>query len=1012
MPLPRTSTRLTRNNTQPTKPPPTDDADHLQSGSNIRVIVRCRGRNDREVKAKSVVVVEVTGEQDVAVRTGPPDQPVVKSFRVDRVFGSEVDQNMLFDQVALPIVDDLIGGMNCTIFAYGQTGTGKTYTMSGDCAHNGETCALEAGVIPRVIFKLFSELSTRELDYTVSCSFLELYNEELKDLLSNDDTKKLRLFEDPAKKAMTLQGLTEHAITSAVSGMKSLQQGLQARQVGSTKMNDYSSRSHTIFTLHVAVDRNGSILRSKINLVDLAGSENIGKSGATDKRAKEAGMINQSLLTLGRVINSLVDKSSHVPYRESKLTRLLQDSLGGRTKTCIIATISPALINVEETLSTLEYATRAKNIKNRPQTVNPISKNLFLKDCGEKMERLQLDLVATRKKNGIYLDEEHYNELIAERESLRIQVNDQQRRLETVDSQLKDTRQQREQLNVALQQKTQDLQGTTKSLNEALNTLVTTQTTLRATSESLQKEVSLRKAHAGTESELHSIGSDLISHLDHSLADIDLLHERLERKTELGTKVRGLVAQSSQTLLAGLQGLNAKIDNINSQHGQFTEALTFKVTDLLMSESQRLKDTLQYLNDGLANLDVLNDQLVSSTGKSNTNLNGVFAGVTEIKENLKVKVSENLKDLQSFISDMEIAIGREIEKFQGDIIESFQTLVREMQETWRQQKDLAASLETRIADMKMQLDNATEEKVRLQNQLDRLHTETVERIQGATGEKKAIVAKMIQLLTDYTESQITGPMDSTVSELAAIRRSVSVLFGTTHPSNFQDILEGYRAYGQSVEDTNQNLDAKLGCILDSAQANGSSIGRVAEQFKSNAERILESSMDSNVEALEDTLVQVNKKRMEHDQLVKLGVEKLYKEIKHTFSYTEKHLQKVQSSFEQWNVSQILDEANGTLSHDSEEVRAKLEYISSVVAALKQADEEYAKHDSPIPAKRVVEYSRVLPQTRRDSGGDRLPLIELGKAENLPTQDQSSPLKRPQENMERPAKVLRAKRRFL
>lgn len=149
----------------------------------------------------------------------------------------------------------------------------------------------------------------------------------------------------------------------------------------------------------------------KFNLVDLAGSEAIGRSGATDKRAREAGMINQSLLTLGRVISALTEKSSHIPYRESKLTRLLQDSLGGRTKTCIVATVSPTRSNMEETLSTLDYAIRAKSIRNRPEINAHLTKSGVLKEYLGDIERLRAEVQAARDKNGIYVPEDSWREM-------------------------------------------------------------------------------------------------------------------------------------------------------------------------------------------------------------------------------------------------------------------------------------------------------------------------------------------------------------------------------------------------------------------------------------------------------------------------------------------------------------------------------------------------------------------------------------------------------------------------
>ncbi|KAJ3453429.1 hypothetical protein MRS44_017676 [Fusarium solani] len=245
---------------------------------------------------------------------------------------------MIFDDVVKPILDELgmLAGYNCTIFAYGQTGTGKTYTMSGDMAETLDLLSDAAGIIPRVLHALFNKLEIDDTENCVKCSFIELYNEELRDLISVEENAKLKINDDTSRRGYTtvVQGMEEKHVRTAREGIKVLQDGSLKRQVAATKCNDLSSRSHTVFTITAYVRKKGEeeyISAGKLNLVDLAGSENIQRSGAENKRAAEAGLINKSLLTLGRVINALVDRSQHIPYRESKLTRLLQDSLGGQT---------------------------------------------------------------------------------------------------------------------------------------------------------------------------------------------------------------------------------------------------------------------------------------------------------------------------------------------------------------------------------------------------------------------------------------------------------------------------------------------------------------------------------------------------------------------------------------------------------------------------------------------------------------------------------------------------------
>lgn len=229
----------------------------------------------------------------------------------------------------------------------------------------------------------------------VQASYLEIYNEDIRDLLGKDFKKKLELKEHN-ELGVYVSGLSMHLVHDVKSCEKVMEQGWKNRSVGATLMNDTSSRSHSIFTIHLErmetstiSDKEGSICKGKLNLVDLAGSERQAKTGATGDRLKEATKINLSLSALGNVISALVDgKSKHIPYRDSKLTRLLQDSLGGNTKTLMIACLSPADNNYDETLSTLRYANRAKNIKNKPK-INEDPKDTMLRQYQEEINRLK-----------------------------------------------------------------------------------------------------------------------------------------------------------------------------------------------------------------------------------------------------------------------------------------------------------------------------------------------------------------------------------------------------------------------------------------------------------------------------------------------------------------------------------------------------------------------------------------------------------------------------------------------
>jgi len=338
-----------------------------------------------------------------------------RKYHFDRVYDADTSQERLYETAVAPMVDEVLQGFNCTVFAYGQTGTGKTHTMTGDMQNQSE-----AGVIPRAVGHIFRYLNALGgvNEFTVKCSFLELYNEEITDLLAIGETdspkQKVRIMEDP-RAGVVMQGLEEPHVKTATDIFGLLETGNAKRRTAETLLNKQSSRSHSVFIVTVSVREvlaeGEEVIRvGKLYLVDLAGSENITRSGAVDQRAKEAGNINKSLLTLGRVITALVEGQGHVPYRDSKLTRLLRDSLGGRTKTCIIATIAPTVQCQEETMSTLDYAHRAKNIKNKPEVNQKISKTTHLKEMGGEIARLKAELVAAREKNGVYMPHAQYEE--------------------------------------------------------------------------------------------------------------------------------------------------------------------------------------------------------------------------------------------------------------------------------------------------------------------------------------------------------------------------------------------------------------------------------------------------------------------------------------------------------------------------------------------------------------------------------------------------------------------------
>ncbi|KAG1676987.1 Kinesin-like protein KIF3A [Nymphon striatum] len=441
---------------------PVKDSEKSSESENVKVVVRCRPLNEKEVASSYKNVVQVDSVQGtVTVETSNANDPP-KSFTFDTVFGLDSKQVDVYNEAARPIVENVLEGYNGTIFAYGQTGTGKTFTMEGV-----RSAPELKGIIPNSFAHIFGHIAKADEDkkFLVRVSYLEIYNEEVKDLLGKDQKARLEVKERPDV-GVYVKDLSAFVVKNADDMDRIMTLGNKNRSVGETNMNALSSRSHAMFSITVECSEKGldgqdHVRMGKLHLVDLAvihnrpqtnedeigkmegqvindfwefhttlkiyedhymqfkvlsygghigfyityfyilGSERQSKTGATGQRLKEATKINLSLSTLGNVIFSLVDgKCTHIPYRNSKLTRLLQDSLGGNSKTIMIANIGPAEYNFDETISTLRYANRAKNIKNRAK-INEDPKDALLRQFQDEIEELRKQLDTVEKGSEI-----------------------------------------------------------------------------------------------------------------------------------------------------------------------------------------------------------------------------------------------------------------------------------------------------------------------------------------------------------------------------------------------------------------------------------------------------------------------------------------------------------------------------------------------------------------------------------------------------------------------------------
>ncbi|OXB72251.1 UNVERIFIED_CONTAM: hypothetical protein H355_012675, partial [Colinus virginianus] len=782
-----------------------------EKGKNIQVVVRCRPFNTSERKANSYAVVDCDqARKEVSVRTGGvTDKMSKKTYTFDMVFGAQAKQIDVYRSVVCPILDEVIMGYNCTVFAYGQTGTGKTFTMEGERSPNEEYTWEEdplAGIIPRTLHQIFEKLTENGTEFSVKVSLLEIYNEELFDLLNPtpDVGERLQMFDDPRnKRGVIIKGLEEVTVHNKNEVYQILERGAAKRTTAATYMNAYSrkqiiwlkerlseieffcSRSHSVFsiTIHMketTIDGEELVKIGKLNLVDLAGSENIGRSGAVDKRAREAGNINQSLLTLGRVITALVERAPHIPYRESKLTRILQDSLGGRTKTSIIATVSPASINLEETLSTLEYAHRAKNIMNKPEVNQKLTKKALIKEYTEEIERLKRDLAATREKNGVYISLENFEALNGKLTVQEEQIAEYIDKISVMEEEMKRVTELFAVNKNELEQCKTDLEIKEKELEE-------TQKDLQETKVHLAEEEYVVSVLENAEQKLHGTASKLLNTVEETTKDVSGLHAKLDRKkavdqhnaivqnmfaqqmTDLFNKIQDSVNENSVKQQQMLTSYVNFVGHILSTSSSAANILTSVVSELFASLKELVSTEVSCLSEKVLQHENLSlthkDELLRLTEEHASGLGSALNSLTPMVEfvlGLNCQFQTNMKKYSAVADEME-SHKKEVDTFFEDLSLTLKKLQEETADVLAQLQSDCENLReevemTRLAHTK----SATELMSSLQRQLDLFAQETQKNLAGVLA-KNGSLKTTITAVQENVRLKTTDLVSSTAS---------------------------------------------------------------------------------------------------------------------------------------------------------------------------------------------------------------------------------------------------------
>uniref|UniRef100_A0A7N0ZTP8 Kinesin motor domain-containing protein n=1 Tax=Kalanchoe fedtschenkoi TaxID=63787 RepID=A0A7N0ZTP8_KALFE len=844
-----------------------------EKGVNVQVLLRCRPLSDEEARVKTPVVISCNeSRREVCAVQNIANKQIDRTFAFDRVFGPTSQQADLYNQAISPIVYEVLEGYNCTIFAYGQTGTGKTYTMEGGARKKNGEFPTDAGVIPRAVRQIFDILESQSAEYTMKVTFLELYNEEITDLLAFEETTKfvddkskkpIALMED-GKGGVLVRGLEEEIVCSANEIYKILEKGSAKRRTAETLLNKQSSRSHSIFsiTIHIkeyTIEGEEMIKCGKLNLVDLAGSENISRSGARDGRAREAGEINKSLLTLGRVINALVEHSGHVPYRDSKLTRLLRDSLGGKTKTCIIATVSPSVHCLEETLSTLDYAHRAKNIKNKPEVNQKMMKSAMMKDLYSEIDRLKQEVYAAREKNGIYISRDRYLQEEAEKKEMAEKIEKMELESESKDKHSTHLQQLYDTQKLITAELSEKLEKTERRLEETEHVLSDIEEKYRQANATIKEKDYLISNLLKSEKALMERAFELHAELKNAASDVSELFAKIDRKDKIEDGNRILIQQFQSLLSEQLALLHKTVATSvlkqEEQLKEMEEAMQYFVktkseaTEGLRGQLEKLK-TLS--GSGIQDLDNIAGEFDASSKSNFRDLNSEVqqhsVGLQDLFKGIASEADELLNDLQKNLHN------------QDEMLSAFAQQQREAHaktvETTRSISKLTVNFFSTVDLHASNLSQMIEEAQMINNQkLSQLEMRFEE---SSANEERQLLEKVAQLLAnsnarkkDLVQTALSDLRDGAASRTSKLQQEVSTMQDSTSSIKSEWTVHMDKTEKQYVDDTyavesgRKDLERVLQSCMSKAKLGG-------EQWRAAQDSLL-SLEKSNVSSIESII---------------------------------------------------------------------------------------------------------------------------------------------------------------
>eukprot|EP00055_Hartaetosiga_balthica_P011863 m.55546 g.55546 ORF g.55546 m.55546 type:complete len:1149 (+) comp7756_c1_seq3:30-3476(+) len=754
-------------------------------GVKVDVFVRVRPQL-ADIEAKQQIAITVNEEEHKVQVNDEKGNPAHYSY--DKVYGPESSQTDVYDDCVAPIVEQVSSGLSCCIFAYGQTGAGKTFTMRGDLSQNPDSY----GIIQRSLVHLLKRLHEQEYtDIKVKCSFLEIYNESLEDLFletkisSKKPTTKaantLTLVDDDMR-GCVCKNLSEIPVESVSQVMDLLLQGEKRARYSETKMNKLSNRAHRIFTLLVDFKRYDKPVTATLTFVDLAGSEDISKSGATGLTAREASHINKSLLTLGRVINALASNDRHIPYRDSKLTRLLSEALGGVCKTSFIACVSPCDGSFTESNNTLRYAERAMEALNISQFPRWKQDEIMIDGLTRRVQQLVDELDSANK-----IHKEEMQTMKTERDMFEEECKQHLRNLNRAQRKIQRLLERKSELKSGVELLNNQKRRLLNEKESLQGELLDTRSVRDGLFEDrdLLNEVlfqvrvmrnRLLDAHSLTESDLHVDANKLKDTIEGAIVDIDELHAEVVRKkglsvhnekvaddyrVRLSTSIRNMIQNTNQFCTSQDEkhnGIHALIADMRGTRQKETASLA---NDILQVNTTAVAAFNEMIQSAIDHEKMRKNRISLGKESSASNLESMKALMKSTQEMIANKV-QNLRQHSDTMTDVIKTWADRMQHHYTDLHTSAQTFSTDTTSRLKQFEDQIVSATD------AQISHLQAHKQALDQHLEHEKEELQRRSEKMIEDMAAYLGRMIRDNTEQSKIRVVEAVNSFKSASSSI----------------------------------------------------------------------------------------------------------------------------------------------------------------------------------------------------------------------------------------------------